>query len=326
MGEERKTTSLNLKLPVIDLARLHTSDRSQVLNSLAKACEEFGFFQVVNHNIPCNATRRMTDVGRRFFELPLEERAKYMSTDVRSPVRHGTSFNQTTDGVFSWRDFLKLSCHPMESVLPYWPSSPMDLREEATSYAMQTKSLFLVLMGAILESLGVDTSILRDFDNGSHLMVVNCYPICPEPNLTLGMPPHSDYGFLTILLQDDVEGLQVQCGGEWVTVEPVPNSLVINIGDHLEIFSNGRYKSVLHRVLVNSSKSRISVASLHSLPPERMVSPSSELVNEENPRMYKDTNFADFLDYMSSFETKHKNFLETRKLTQGKEQAKSQRS
>lgn len=92
----------------------------------------------------------------------------------------------------------------------------------------------------------------------------------------------------------------------------------------IQIFSNGRYKSVLHRVLVNSLKSRISVASLHSLPPERMVSPSPELVNDENPRMYKDTNFAAFLNYMSSFETKHKNFLETRKLTQGKEQAKSQ--
>ncbi|XP_038971130.1 protein DMR6-LIKE OXYGENASE 2-like [Phoenix dactylifera] len=324
MGEERRTSSLNLKLPVIDLARLHTADRPQVLKSLAKACEEYGFFQVVNHNIPCNATRRIIGVGRRFFEMPFEERAKYMSTDVRSPVRYGTSFNQCRDGVFCWRDFLKLSCHPMESVLPYWPSSPMDLREEAMSYAMQAKSLFLVLMGAIFESLGVDASILREFDDGSHLMVVNCYPACPEPNLTLGMPPHSDYGFLTILLQDDVEGLQVQSGGEWITVEPVPNSFVINIGDHLEIFSNGRYKSVLHRVLVNSSKSRISVASLHSLPPERMVSPSPELVNEENPRMYEDTNFAAFLDYMSSSETKNKNFLESRKLTQGKEQAKSQ--
>ncbi|KAG1359604.1 protein DMR6-LIKE OXYGENASE 2 [Cocos nucifera] len=285
MGEERSSTAgLNLKLPVIDLARLHTSHhRSQVLESLAEACKVYGFFQVVNHNIPCNATGRMIDVGRRFFELPFEERVKYMSTDIRSPVR-----------------------------------------EEATSYAMHAKSLFLVLMGAILETLGVNTSILREFDDGSHLMVINFYPACPEPNLTLGMPAHSDYGFLTLLLQDDVEGLQVQCEGEWITVEPVPNSLTVNLGDHFEMFSNGRYRSVLHRVLVNSSKSRMSVASLHSLPPDKMVSPSPELVNEKNPRLYKDTNFAAFLDYMSSCETKHKNFLESRKLTKGREQAESQ--
>ncbi|XP_010940496.1 probable 2-oxoglutarate-dependent dioxygenase SLC1 isoform X2 [Elaeis guineensis] len=325
MKKERTSTCLNLKLPIIDLARLHTSDRSQVLESLAEACKVYGFFQVVNHNISCNAMRRMIDVGRRFFKLPFEERVKHMSTDIRSPVRYGTSFNQTKDGVFCWRDFLKLYCHPLDTVIPFWPSSPSDLREEVTSYAMQAKSLFLALMEAILETLGVNTSILREFDDdGSHLLVVNCYPACPEPHLTLGMPPHSDYGFLTLLLQDDVEGLQVQCEGEWVTVEPVPNSLVVNIGDHFEIFSNGMYKSVLHRVLVNSSTSRMSVASLHSLPPDKMVSPSPELVNKKNPRLYKDTNFAAFLDYMSSCDTKHKNFLESRKLTQGKDEAKSQ--
>lgn len=99
----------------------------------------------------------------------------------------------------------------------------------------QVKSLFLVLVGAILETLRLDKEIVRRFDDGTHMMVINCYPACPEPNLTLGMPPHSDYGFLTLLLQDDVHGLQVQCKGEWVTVEPVPYSFVVNAGDHLEV-------------------------------------------------------------------------------------------
>ncbi|KAJ6807932.1 protein DMR6-LIKE OXYGENASE 2 [Iris pallida] len=264
-----------LKLPVIDLAKLRSPGcRLQVLETLAKACENYGFFQVVNHGIDGELVSRMASVGKRFFELPFEERVKYMTSDVRAPVRCGTSVNQVVDSVFYWRDFLKLTCRPLESVLPHWPSSPMDLREEAKSYAERSKSLFLELVEAILDSLGVGTGMLPEFEDGSHLMVVNCYPRCPEPNLTLGMPPHSDYGFLTLLLQDDVHGLQVQCEGEWVTVEPVPDSLVVNVGDHLEIFSNGRYKSVLHRVLVNSIKSRISIASLHSLPVDRMVSPS----------------------------------------------------
>lgn len=313
----RKATAQQmLKLPVIDLAKLRSPEcRLEVLETLAKACENYGFFQVVNHGIDSELVSRMTSVGKRFFELPYEERVKYMTSDVRTPVRCGTSVNQVVDSIFYWRDFLKLTCHPFDSVLPYWPSSPLDLREEAKSYAEHSKFLFLELAEAILDSLGIDTRRLEEFKDGSHLMVVNCYPPCPEPNLTLGMPPHSDYGFLTLLLQDEVHGLQVQCKGEWVTVEPVPNSLVVNVGDHLEIFSNGRYKSVLHRVLVNSTKSRISVASLHSLPVDSVVSPSPELISEGNPRLYKDTDFAAFLDYMSSIETKHKNFLETRKLT-----------
>lgn len=105
-------------------------------------------------------------------------------------------------------------------------------------------------MEAILESLGVvdDVTVtdshqrrgserLGEFEDGSHIIVANCYPACPQPDLTLGMIPHSDYGFLTLLLQDEqVQGLQIFDGGRWVSVEPTPtNSFIVNVGDHLEV-------------------------------------------------------------------------------------------
>ncbi|WMV53488.1 hypothetical protein MTR67_046873 [Solanum verrucosum] len=312
----------NLNLPIIDFAQLQGPNRSQVLKSLAKACEEYGFFQLVNHGIHSDTIQHIIEVGKKFFELPFEERAKYMSIDMQAPVRVGTSFNQNKDGVFCWRDFLKLSCHSLSSdLLSLWPSSPVDLREAASNYSKQAKFLYQLLVGAILESLGLlnnennnDSQNLKEFEDGSQLLVLNCYPSCPEPDLTLGMPPHSDYGLLTLLLQDEVKGLQIQHQGKWLTVEPIPNSFVVNVGDHLEIFSNGRYKSVLHRVLVNSSKSRISVASLHSLPYNSKIQPSPKLINESNPKLYKDTDFATFLEYISSCEHKSKSFLESRKL------------
>ncbi|XP_059643351.1 probable 2-oxoglutarate-dependent dioxygenase SLC1 [Cornus florida] len=325
--DHQPNLNVNFNLPIIDFAELQGSNRSQVLKSLAHACQHYGFFQLVNHNIADDVLSSMMEVSRRFFELPLEEREKYMSADMGSPVRYGTSFNQSKDGVFCWRDFLKLVCHPLSDVLPHWPSSPFHFRELAVTYANQTKFLFLMVMEAILESLELtttknktghdddkDDNILEEFEDGSQLMVVNCYPPCPEPDLTLGIPPHSDYGFLTLLLQDEVEGLQIQFQEKWATVEPIPNAFVINVGDHLEIFSNGKYKSVLHRVVVNSMKSRISVASLHSLPFKSMIQPSSKLINGANPRRYKDTNFSAFLEYIASCEPKKKNFLESRKL------------
>lgn len=274
------------------------------------------------------------DVSRRFFELSLEEREKFMSSDTYSPVRYGTSFNQTKDAVFYWRDFLKLMCHDhplLSDKLPHWPSSPPDFRELVVRYANENKRLFLMLMEAITESLGLITTrtkkqstksrgdheydnILEELENGSQLMVLNCYPTCPEPDLTLGMPPHSDYGFLTLLQQDDVAGLQIQFQEKWVTIEPIPDSFFVIVGDHLEIFSNGRYKSVLHRAIVNSVKSRISVASLHTVPYRTVVQPSPDFINEANPRRYMDTDFDCFLEYISSCEPKKKNFLESRKL------------
>lgn len=333
-ASERPTKSMddsnvakeNLQLPIIDFTDLIGPNRLQALESLANACEQYGFFQLVNHNISDDITRSIIDVVGRFFDLPLEERAKYMTSDMRAAVRYGTSFSQTKDSVFCWRDFLKLICNP----LPDWPASPLDFQEVVASYAEETKHLFLTIMEAILESLGImeanqeeeakendnnNNNIMKELDNGSQMLVTNFYPPCPEPDLTLGMHPHSDYGFLTLLLQDEVEGLQIQYQDKWLTVQPIPNAFVVNIGDHLEIFSNGKYKSVLHRVLVNEAKSRVSVASLHSLPFDCTVRPSPKLIDEDNPKRYMDTDFASFLAYVSTRETKKKDFLESRKLT-----------
>ncbi|CAL0299345.1 unnamed protein product [Lupinus luteus] len=325
--EDPNVAKQNLQLPIIDFADLLGPCRTQVLQSLANACEEYGFFQLVNHGISNDVIKNMLDVSGRFFNLPFEERAKYITSDVRAAVRYGTSFNQTKDTVFCWRDFLKLLCNPLPDYLPHWPSSPLDFRQAAATYAEETKYLFLTLMEAIIESLGIieadqeketvenDNDILKDLKDGSQMMISNFYPECPEPDLTLGMPPHSDYGFLTLLLQDEVEGLQIQFQEKWVTVQPIPNAFVINIGDHLEIYSNGKYKSVLHRVLVNSVKSRRSVASLHGLPFSHTVRPSSKLIDEVNPKRYADTDFNSFLSYISTTELKRKDFLDSRRLT-----------
>ena len=96
----------------------------------------------------------------------------------------------------------------------------------------------MVVVEAIVESLGLnkrEESIMKEMEDGSQLIVVNCYPPCPQPDLTVGMPPHSDYGFLTLLLQDDVEGLQILHKHCWLTVRPIPGSFVVNVGDHLEV-------------------------------------------------------------------------------------------
>ncbi|CAL5000526.1 unnamed protein product [Urochloa decumbens] len=314
-----------IKLPVVDLADLRDpSRRAAALGTLDAACREYGFFQAVNHGVD---GKTMLDVAARFFDLPLAERERYMSSDVRAAVRYGTSFNQARDAVLCWRDFLKLACNPQlmrdRHVALTWPEEPADLRRVASAYAAASHALFMELMEAALQALlGVvsgagSSSILGDLATAaSQMMTVNCYPACPQPELTLGMPAHSDYGLFTLVLQDKVEGLQVMHAGRWLTVQPVPGSFVVNVGDHLEIYSNGLYKSVLHRVRVNSTRPRISVASFHSLPAERVVGPAPELVDEAagKPPRYMDTDFATFLAYLASADGKDKTFLQSRML------------
>ncbi|KAG8050238.1 hypothetical protein GUJ93_ZPchr0009g395 [Zizania palustris] len=322
---ERPGKSRSALLPVVDLIGLRARAPCE-LAALDAACRDYGFFQVVNHGVGADVGRGMLDVARRFFfDLPQAERARYMSGDIRAAVRFGTSFNQLKDGVLSWRDFLKLlisDSRRLADVVPSWPSAPVDLREATASYARACQRLFRELMDAALEALGIvgrrRDELLEECEGGSQMMMVNCFPACPEPDLTLGMPPHSDYGFLTILLQDEVNGLEVmssQGDGEWLVVEPQPGALVVNVGDHLEIFSNGSYRSVLHRVRVNGRRARVSVASLHSLAAERVITPAAELVNEpDKPRQYMDTDMATFLAYLASAEGKYKSFLHSRRI------------
>jgi isopenicillin N synthase-like dioxygenase len=232
-----------VRLPVVDVAALRDpSRRAAALATLDAACREHGFFQVVNHGVGGGVTAGLLDVARRFFELPLAERERYMSPDVRAAVRYGTSFNQARDAVLCWRDFLKLACHhPLrrDVVAASWPREPAELRGAASAYAEASHALFMELMEAALQALGVSGGgggVLGELAAGSsHMMTLNCYPACPQPELTLGMPAHSDYGLFTLVLQDHVEGLQVMHGGRWLTVDPIPGSIVVNVGDHLEV-------------------------------------------------------------------------------------------
>ncbi|KAE8675528.1 putative Blue copper protein precursor [Hibiscus syriacus] len=136
----------------------------------------------------------------------------------------------------------------------------------------------------------------------TRLTTVNCYPPCPEPNTALGLPPHSDYSCLTIVLQNstDFEILDTEDGGNWTVVPEIRGTLQVHVGDHFEVLSNGIYKSAVHRATLNSESTRISIASLHSLGMDDKMEAAAELVDEQNPRRYRESSFKDFLDFLAS--------------------------
>ncbi|KAM7278918.1 hypothetical protein ACFE04_006052 [Oxalis oulophora] len=121
-----------------------------------------------------------------------------------------------------------------------------------------------------------------------------------EPELTLGSSKHSDPCFLTILLQDQIGGLQVLHENQWVNVPPMQGGLVVNIGDFLQVVSNNKLMSVAHRVVANHVGPRISVASFFKGQITKMYGPMKELLSEENPPLYTDFSIR---EYMSRFLT-----------------------
>ncbi|PKA58910.1 Hyoscyamine 6-dioxygenase [Apostasia shenzhenica] len=294
-------------LPIIDLSKLHNmSSRSLLVEEIGKASLKLGCFEVINHGIHKSIIEGALEVALNFFELPKEEKLNLISDDIKKPVRY-SDFNNS-------KAFLKQYANPLNEWIKMWPLSPPGYREKMGRYASEVRKLALQLMDAILESLGLGRAYLREkLEEGMQFMAINDYLRSSKIIDSMAMAPHTDYGFITILHQN-CGGLQIleRNTGNWIEVPKIPETLHIHIGDFLEVLSNGRYKAVVHRAVHNSQYRRISIASIHGLPMDLKVTTAKELVDEQNPRIYKDSSFLDFLDFLSYAKSSGKmTFLET---------------
>ncbi|PIN24661.1 Iron/ascorbate family oxidoreductase [Handroanthus impetiginosus] len=280
-------------VPVVDLG---CQDRSLVVKQIGDACKEYGFFQVINHGVSKEAVDKILEVAHEFFDLPVEEKMKLYSDDPSKTMRLSTSFNVKKETVNNWRDYLRLHCYPLEKYMPEWPSVPPSFKEVVSRYCTEVRQLGFSLQEAISESLGLDKDCLKNIlgEQGQHL-AMNYYPACPEPELTYGLPAHTDPNALTILLQDlQVAGLHVLKDGKWLAIKPHPDAFVINIGDQLQALSNGKYNSVWHRAVVNADKPRLSVASfLCPCDTAKIIAPEA-LTSGEERNVYKDFTYAEY--------------------------------
>ena len=223
------------------------------------------FCKVKNHGISKDVIDATLSVSREFFHLPESERMKNYSDDPMKTMRLSTSFNVRTEKTSNWRDFLRLHCYPLEDYVHEWPTNPPSFRffsfslffplkrdvrsfepdsckfclfcrEEVAEYCRNTRELAVTLLEAISESLGLERNYINEAlgKHAQHL-AINYYPPCPQPELTYGLPGHADPNAITILLQDEVPGLQVLQDGKWVAITPIPHTFIVNIGDQMQV-------------------------------------------------------------------------------------------
>jgi isopenicillin N synthase-like dioxygenase len=300
---------------VVDLKDLDGPNRATVVHEIRRACEEDGFFQIVNHGVPENVMKSMMGIAKEFYEMPVEDRACLYSEDIKKPVRVSTSFNISKDKVLNWVDYLIQPCHPLEEVIGSWPEKPAAYRDIAGKYAGEVRALILRLLAAISEALGLDSDYLNKIlGKHSQVMSINYYPSCPNPDLTLGVAKHSDGCAITVLMQSDVGGLQVLKNGKWVAVEPIANAFVVNLGDQLQVVSNGRFRSVEHRAVTNMYTSRISIPTFYNPGVEAFIAPASTMVDEQQPALYRGYKFEEFWGAFWSQGLKGKSVLDSFKV------------
>ncbi|CAH8359831.1 unnamed protein product [Eruca vesicaria subsp. sativa] len=282
--------------PLIDMS---SKDRPRLVQQIHQACARFGFFQVINHGV-CKATiHEMVSVAHEFFGMSMEEKMKLYSDDPSKTMRLSTSFNVKQEEVNNWRDYLRLHCYPIDKYVHEWPLNPPSFKEVVSKYSREVRELGFTIEELISESLGLEKDYMKKVlgEQGQH-MAVNYYPPCPEPELTYGLPAHTDPNALTILLQDaTVCGLQILINGHWFAVNPRPDAFVINIGDQLQALSNGVYKSVWHRAITNTDKPRLSIASFMCPANCAVISPAKplwEAKEDEAKPIYRDYTYAEY--------------------------------
>ncbi|XP_020525818.1 protein DMR6-LIKE OXYGENASE 1-like [Amborella trichopoda] len=293
--EERPKFSSNESpsesIPVIDLNRVSDGlGQQNIIRKISKASEDYEFFQIIIHGVPEDIIQGMLGVATEFFEMPIEERAKLYSEDPETQVRVCTSLKSK---IQLWRDILRHPCHPLEDYINSWPLKPENYREVANKYALEIRVLILKLLTLLSEGLGLDSDYLNEkFGKHNQIQLINYYPPCPDPNLTLRLPGHSDPNGITVLLQ-------VLKEGKCIIVKLEKNDFVVNIADQLQVISNGSFKSVEHGTITNCTFSRISLPTFYGPSLDALIGPTNELVSKESPAIYRSYTFGEFFDSLT---------------------------
>ncbi|BFM48418.1 2-oxoglutarate and iron-dependent oxygenase domain-containing protein [Marinomonas sp. THO17] len=254
-----------MSIPLIDLAKLTSASdavRQQEIQSLDTACREIGFFYLVNTGLPNSLMQALMREAKRFFNQPQQVKN---AIDIKNSANHrgyGNIGEEQLDEVThaDWKETFDMALdypadHPLVAKYPtmYGPNqNPRDPQtlEVLQDYYVAAFEVAQKLLTAMAQALSLeDDFFTRCFTDHVTVLRMIHYPPRPEAGHDNGAGAHTDYGCVTLLLQDQTGGLQVKNRqGEWVDATPIENALVVNIGDLMQHWTNDEYVSTAHRV------------------------------------------------------------------------------
>lgn len=263
---------MSTELPVIDVDDLVQARpaRAEVARRIGEACRAHGFFYVTGHGVAPELMKQLETLSRQFFALDEATKMQWrMALGGRAWRGYFPLGGELTSGRPDWKEGLYLGTelpdeHPLvRAGTPVhgrnlFPDDVPSLRDTVLAYMAAVTQLGHRLMEGVALSLALAPDYFAARYTADPLILFRLfnYPsrAVPAGNAAQwGVGEHSDYGLLTILLQDDVGGLQVKTPGGWVDAPPIPGSFVCNIGDMLDRMTGGLYRSTPHRVAINRS-------------------------------------------------------------------------
>ncbi|CAL1399406.1 unnamed protein product [Linum trigynum] len=305
------------RIPVIDIGKLVDGDEESA-KLLHSACRDWGFFQVINHGVAEEVILNMKDDVQEFFRQPLQLKMEcaQLPNDLEG---FGQAFVVSEEQKLDWGDMLYILTRPTQGrKMRFWPKVPSSFRATLDKYSSELEKLSVILLSSMARNLGLDPDkLLSSFKEGSQSIRMNYYPPCKQASKVTGLSPHSDAGGLTLLTQvNQVQGLQIKKDGKWVPVAPIPGAFIVNIGDIIEIMSNGEYKSIEHRAVVNPEKERLSIAAFHNTNFNAMIGPLPAIISGDQKQApnYKTVSAIDYIKLVVSCKLDGKGLVDQMKI------------
>ncbi|XP_043688281.1 gibberellin 2-beta-dioxygenase 1-like [Telopea speciosissima] len=292
-----KPTTFVSGIPVIDLSK----PDAKIL--VVKACEEFGFFKVINHRVPIEFIQKLESEAVKFFSLPLPQKEE---AGPANPFGYGNK-RIGPNGDIGWIEYILLRSNPQfisERSLSIFGESPEVFCSAANDYISSVRMMTCEILELLAEGLGIEQrnvfSKLLMEEESDCLFRINHYPPCPNvqplshPNI-IGFGEHTDPQIISVLHSNNISGLEISLrDGTWVPVPPDQSSFFINVGDSLQVLTNGRFKSVKHRVLTNGLKSRVSMIYFGGPPLDEKIAPLPTLIEEGEESLYKEFTWCEY--------------------------------
>lgn len=290
--------------PMIDMAKMDGGEREAAMKILQDACENWGFFEIFNHGI---STEMLDEVERLTKDHYKKCREKRFMEFASKTLEDGTKGADT--GNIDWESTFFLRHLPVSNISEV-PDLDDHYRNVMKQFAHELELLAERLLDLLCENLGLEKGYLKKAFCGSKGPTfgtkVSNYPPCPRPDLVKGLRAHTDAGGIILLFQDDhVSGLQLLKDGEWIDVPPMRHAIVVNIGDQLEVITNGKYKSIEHRVIAQTDGNRMSIASFYNPGSDAVIFPAPALVEKEAKEKINAYPKFIFEDYMNLYQ-RHK--------------------
>ncbi|XP_071691858.1 1-aminocyclopropane-1-carboxylate oxidase 3-like [Rutidosis leptorrhynchoides] len=286
--------------PLINMEKLNGEERGATMNMIHEACEKWGFFELVNHGISHELLDTVEKLTKNHYKKCMELRFNEM---VAAKALNGVT--SEVDNL-DWESTFFLRHLPTSNISEI-PDLNDEYKDVMRDFACKLEKLAEELLDLLCENLGLEKGYLKKAFYGSKSKgpnfgtKVSNYPPCPTPDLIKGLRAHTDAGGIILLFQDDqVSGLQLLKDGEWIGVPPMRHSIVINLGDQIEVITNGKYKSVMHRVLAQTDGTRMSIASFYNPGDDAVIYPATALVKKETEKEQVYPKFV-FEDYMKLY-------------------------